>query len=253
MRVFYSQVELEYFTRIHTPSYFPILTLGKAIGGLNFYSGIALLVPLIMVRRVFLDRRIRFLIVGVLILAAGMTIEVFLIPHYLAPFTASFYAIGLQAMRHLRLWHPEGRPAGLTCVRLIVSVCLAMSVLRLFAAPLNLAPLEWPVHNWNFSWYGPGHFGTARAQYKTQLDQLPGKQLVIVRYVPGHNPQDEWVYNDSDIDGSKVVWARELDATDNLNLIHYYRDRKVWLAEPDELPTTVLPYPMPEQLSPASR
>ena len=66
-----------------------------------------------MMRRVFLDRRIRFLVVCVLVLTAGMAIEIFMIPHYLAPFTAAFYAIGLQAMRHLRVWKPEGKPVGL--------------------------------------------------------------------------------------------------------------------------------------------
>jgi hypothetical protein len=45
-----------------------------------------------------------------------MTIQVFLLPHYFAPFTAAFDAIGLQAMRHLRLWKPQGRQAGLMSV-----------------------------------------------------------------------------------------------------------------------------------------
>jgi hypothetical protein len=57
---------------------------------------------------------------------------------------------------------------------------------------------------------------------------------------------NEWVYNDPDIDDSKVVWAREMDPEDNLELIHYYANRKVWLAEPDTTPAKLLPYPMPE-------
>ena len=252
MRHFYHEDELEYFDRIHKWSMYIPLTLGKANGGIQFYAGVALLVPLIMVRRVFLDRRIRFLVVGVLVLAAGLTIEIFMIPHYTAPFTASFYAIGLQAMRHLRLWRPEGRLAGLAMTRFTVFICCLMASLRLCAAPLNLLPPEWPAPNWNYSWYGPGHFGVDRARIKNQLDQLPGKQLVIVRYSPKHNPLDEWVYNAADIDGSKVVWAREMDSADNLELFHYYPDRKVWLAEPDAQPASVSPYPVPQQLTAAS-
>ncbi len=53
-----------------------------------------------------------------------------------------------------------------------------------------------------------------------------------------------------DIDSSKVVWAREMDRADNLELMHYYADRKVWLVEPDTLPAVVAPYPVPGQ-SPA--
>ena len=61
-----------------------------------------------------------------------------------------------------------------------------------------------------------------------------------------HDPFDEWVYNSADIDGSKVVWARDMDAADNLELIRYYTDRKVWLVEPDAV-RRGLPYPVPEQ------
>jgi hypothetical protein len=63
---------------------------------------------------------------------------------------------------------------------------------------------------------------------------------------------DEWVYNSSDIDGSKVIWAREMDAASNLELLSYYRDRKVWLVEPDTQPMTVSPYQVPQKSAVAS-
>ncbi len=205
-----------------------------------------------MLRRVFLDRRIRFLVLCSLVLAAGMVIEIFLIAHYLAPFTAVFYAIGLQAMRHLRVWSPGGQPVGATMVRLLVVICVAMAGLRLFTVPLHIVIPEWPPSEWADKWYGPEHFGVQRAHIEAELEQLPGDQLAIVRYTPGHNPIDEWVYNWADIDGSKVIWAREMDSANNLELIHYYHDRKVWLVEPDTLPASISPYPMPEQLPAAS-
>jgi hypothetical protein len=172
-----------------------------------------------------------------------MVIEIFLIPHYLAPFTAAFYVIGLQAMRHLRVWRPGGSRAGLVMVRLIVSICVILPGMRLFAGPLHLALPEWPASGWTDTWYGPDHFGTERARVEAQMQDLPGPQLVIVRYSNRHNPLNEWVYNAPDIDHSKVVWAREMDATHNLELMRYYPTRKVWLVEPDSLPATVLPYP----------
>jgi len=132
-----------------------------------FFSGFALLPPLLMVRRVFMDARIRFLIQSVLVLAAGLVIQIYVIPHYVAPFTAAFYAIGLQAMRHLRLWKPEGKPVGMTLVRLCVILCLVLPGLRLYAGPLHLALNRWPASRWNFVWYGPDHFGTDRAKIET--------------------------------------------------------------------------------------
>src|SRR5277367_285614 len=104
MRRFYYEKELSDLKKIHTQSEFLPQTLFKVMSAVVFFAGIALLPPLIMVRRVLMDRRIRFLVVCVLVLMAGVVIEIFLVPHYLAPFTSVFYAIGLQAMRHLRLW-----------------------------------------------------------------------------------------------------------------------------------------------------
>jgi hypothetical protein len=225
----------------------------KAKSEILFFAGWALFPPLIMLRRVLLDRRIRFLVLCVLILMAGMAIEVYLIPHYLAPFTAAFYAIGLQAMRHLRVWKPEGRTVGLAWVRLTVTLCLAMAGLRVFADPLHLTPPKWPNGEWVYDWYGPGHFGIERAQIQARLEQLPGKQLVIVRYSAEHYPFEEWVYNAADIDGSKVIWAREMDAANDQELMHYYPDRKVWLVQPDSLPPAISPYQAPQQPTAASR
>jgi hypothetical protein len=50
------------------------------------------------------------------------------------------------------------------------------------------------------------------------------------------------LYNLANIDGSKVVWAREMDATDNSELLRYYKDRTAWLVEPDANPVAVVPY-----------
>ncbi len=246
MRNFYEKEEMGFYRLIHSPSGFVPYTLGKVVFTLLFYSGIALLVPLIMARRVFVDRRIRLLVVCVLVLAGGLIIEIFVLPHYVAPFTAAFYAIGLQAMRHLRVWKPEGRPVGLAMVRFVVALCVLLAGVRLFAKPLHMAPQEWPPSDWLFTWYGPEHFGTERADMEAQLEHLPGGQLAIVRYGTDHNPLNEWVYNSADIDGSKVVWAREMDAADNLELTRNYRGRRVWLVEPDAIPARISPYPVTE-------
>ena len=102
-------------------------------------------------------------------------------------------------------------------------------------------------------WYGPDHYGTERAQIESRLEQLPGKQLVIVRYSPERNALDQWVYNSADIDDSKVIWAREMDAANDLDLMHYYNDRKAWLVRMDTQPASVLPYPEPEQVAAGTR
>jgi hypothetical protein len=247
MRRFYEQQEFDGFQKIHNVSGFVPQTLLKAAEGILFFAGIVLLVPLLMLRPVLLDRRIRFLVLCVLVLMAGQLVEIFLFPHYLAPFTAAFYAIGLQALRHLRLWTPGGQPVGLTLTRLIVTLCVVLAGVRLGAEPLHLGLPTWP-GAWASEWYGSDRrSGTTRAQIESRLEQIPGRQLVIVRYSPEHNSLDEWVYNAADIDNSRVVWAREMDEAGNLELIHYYKDRTVWLVQPDSKPANVSLYPSPTQ------
>ncbi len=247
MRNFYQVLEMELFQGVHSFKWFLSSFLIKAAFTLLFYAGFSLLPPFLMARRILLDRRIRFLVLCVLVLVGGLAIEIYLLPYYVAPFTAAFYAIGLQAMRHLRLWKSEGKPVGLAMVRFTMTVCVVMFGLRVFAEPLHLAPPEWDSGNWNLNWFGPQHFGTERAHIEAWLEQQPGRQLVIVRYYGNHYPVDEWVYNRADIDDSKVVWAHEMGTADNLELFHYYRDRQVWLVEPDAIPARVSPYPMAEQ------
>jgi hypothetical protein len=73
---------------------------------------------------------------------------------------------------------------------------------------------------------------------------LPGEQLVIVRYNQYHDTSNEWVYNRSDIDKAKVVWARDMGDSGNAELFRYFPQRRVWLAEPDLAPPRLSPYPV---------
>lgn len=243
MRDFYYRDELVDYNKIHSLRGFLPETLIKAARGLIFFAGIALLPPWIMLRRVMLDRRIRFLVVCCAVLAFGMSIEIFLIVHYLAPFTAAFYAIGLQAMRHLRVWNPGGQPVGMGMVRFLVTVVFALAIVRVFAGVPSAQASGDNSRAWSYQWYGPGPAGRARAQVQAALEQIPGGQLVVVRYSASHDPFQEWVYNSANIDQSKIIWAREMNESSNCELIRYYRNRRVWLVQPDLQPVAVSPYP----------
>ena len=243
MRRFYEQTELDSYFKTHRLFGYIPRTIRKAHDGLQFFSGAVLLPPLFMMGRVLRDKRIRFLMLCLVVLMAGMAIEIYIIPHYLAAFTACFYALGLQATRHLYVWKPERRRVGVTTVRLLLTVCVALGGLRMFSDSLHLTPPEWPLQGWLWNWYGPGHYGSERVRIEARLEQCPRNQLVLVRYAPDHETHDEWVYNSADIDSSKVIWAREMDAASNRELIHYYGDRNVWLVEPDKQPVSVTPYP----------
>ena len=86
--------------------------------------------------------------------------------------------------------------------------------------------------NFPLNWASSNLGNYDRAQTLADLRHRAGKSLVIVRYIDGHNPEDEWVYNDADIDAAKVIWARDMEAG-NQRLLDYFRDRQVYLVEPD--------------------
>jgi len=246
MRDFYIEEEARLAEKFHTPFGFVLQNVLKATSVIQFFAGISLLPALIMGRRVFFDKRTRFFVLSYMVWLPGMFIVVFFVPHYCAPFTAAFYVLGLQCLRHLRAWKPRRVPIGRSMARFAVAACIAMAAIRAWADPLHIRYASWPGNVfWLLSWYGPAPFGKERADVEARLAQLPGKQLVIARYATNHDPLKEWVYNAADINASKVIWAREMDAASNRELLEYYKDRNVWLVQPDAQPVTVTPYQLP--------
>jgi len=242
MRRFYYDSEMVVYYHEHSLLGYPLVTLVKVWTAVIFFAGYALLPPLIMLRRVLHDRRIRFLVQGVLVLMAGMLIMIYMIPHYLAPFTIAFYAIGLQAMRHLRVWRPEDKPVGTALVRFCVLLCFVLGGLRAFSAPLHLPVAEWPASNWSTLWYGPDVYGTDRAHVVSELESHAGLQLALVRTSPNRNVLDQWIYNGADLNTARVLWAYDMGAAQNAELMRQYPGRTAWIIDLATEPATVTPY-----------
>jgi hypothetical protein len=214
-----------------------------------FYFGIVLLVPFLMAAlnsphgfawKEF-NPNTRFLLVTTGVSVAGFALEVTFLPHYGAPITCVIIALVLLAMRYGRSWRWHQQPTGLAITRAIPMVCVMLLLLRVAATPLRLPLVQsWPP--WPPIWCSPGRQMLDRARIASQLQSYPGRQLAIVRYSAAHDYRREWVYNSADIDGSKVVWARDMGAAKNQELIDYFKDRRVWLVEPDEKPPRLTPY-----------
>jgi hypothetical protein len=234
MREFYSKWEMGDFLYAKTPAGFASRTVQKAGTVLFFFFGPALFVPLIMIHRAVRDARVRLLVLVGGFFGLGLAMSAWLFPHYVAPFVGGVYAMLLVAMMHLRAW----RPYGTAMVRFTVVVCMLLAVVRVVAAPLGIEIRRWPT-----MWYGTEPLGLPRAQVLSELERQAGRQLAIVRYSNKHSVFDDWVYNAADVDGSKVVWAREMDGAANAELLSYFRGRRAWLVEPDAVPPRVSPYP----------
>jgi hypothetical protein len=158
-------------------------------------------------------------------------------PHYIAPLAAVFYAITVLMMRDLYHMSPTAS-AGRLVARSVPLICAVLFAARV-AAPLAGMTSK---PTWVRTWCSQDEQNLQRANILFQLKQTPGDHLVVVRYRPDHDfILDEWVYNGADIDGSKVIWARDMGG-ENTELLRYFSDRRAWLVEPDYNPPKLTPY-----------
>jgi hypothetical protein len=182
----------------------------------QFYLGPLLTVPLLALPWIVHQRKfaLPLLICGVT--AAGIAVEAQTLPHYFSPATGALYILLVQGLRQLNLWQRR-TGFGPAVVRAIPVLAVAMILLRVTAviAHTRIEPV-WPRGD------------LQRAAALRSLHQLPGEHLVLVRYSPQHNPHREWVWNDADIDAAKVVWARDMGASRNQELLQHFRTRRVW-------------------------
>jgi hypothetical protein len=147
-------------------------------------------------------------------------------PHYAAAFAGVFYLRSAQGLSRLGAWR---KPLGPALAAGIVAVFLLSGRDRFSATLADRS----------------AHFGADRAAMQRNLAEMPGRQLVLVRYAPGHNYQNEWVFNAADIDASKIVWAREMGPDEDRPFVEYFRDRQVWLVEADQTPPLLTAYSTP--------
>lgn len=235
MRRFYSEWATGLYVNVHTVHGF-MEALGDKWKTMEaFFLGPALLFPLVAFPGSVLAPRIRVPMLIAASLAAGVVVEMWFFPHYISPITCAIYAAVLEAIRRLRDWKPGGRPSGLLLSRAVPVICTSTVLVVVAARILGFNPVTVSGLEFVSPWNGLQD----RAVVLKGLEQQPGRQLVLVRYSPGHNVHAEWVYNDADIDRAKVVWAREMDAESNQRLVQYFSDRRVWLVEPDFTPPRI--------------
>ena len=186
------------------------------------------LAPLYLVLPFFLaslrERRLIWVAATLGLFALGVNLFPAFQEHYLAAVTCLFVLVSVVGLQRLSLIK-----AGSDAPQLIALVCVAQFLF----------------------WYGVALSGgnavvrenPRRAFVNRALAAAPGRQLVFVRYSPQHVFQEEWVWNEADIDAARVVWARDLGADENRKLLAYYRDRTAWLLEPDFNPPRLVACP----------
>lgn len=207
----------------------------RAFENWSFFCGPVLTIPLLLLPKVFLDRRTRPLVVILALMLGVNLFQMVLYPYHLGPTVPILFAIIAQGARHVYVVLSRARPARGLAFALLLPLCVALaSTWKVTAAELNI-----PLTYWE---HGAEAHRDARAYIQQWLSRRPRKQLVIVQYSSTHSPDQEWVYNGADIDHSKVVWARAMNPQSDAQLIKYFQDREVWLLNADAKPQHVQPY-----------
>ena len=233
MRNYYPVREMAAYRQSHSVRGWLVETWRKATTMLFFYFWPAVLPVVFSLPIMWKNRRARFALICGAVMLFGLTLEIWpMTLHYHAPITGLMVLLVIQAMRYLRHVRWRDRPVGIAVSRAVPLFCAAILVIRVGAAILHVPVPEHGLTPW-FS-ISPGN--TERARILNYLEKQPGQQLVMVHYEPDHNVAEEWVYNRADIDDAKVVWARDFGSMKNSPLLAYFKQRNVWMLEPDRNP-----------------
>jgi hypothetical protein len=236
----YYEPQAAFYRQAHTISGWAHETLLKSISILMFYLWPMGLIILLMFRKLWrIDGVFRLAIWTSIAIFAGLSLEIWpMMLHYAAPLAPVAILISVAALRSVRQVRWKGRPVGVYVSWALPILCVAMVTLRAGAATLHIDVPDQGLLPWFTD--RQGNFERLRVEH--QLERIPGKHLVVVRYGSRHKPSNEWVYNPAVIGSAKVVWAREMTPAEDASLIRYFSDRDVWLLEPDSHPVRLVPY-----------
>jgi hypothetical protein len=184
-------------------------------------SALALIIAVLFRR----GRKVRMALAIIGVATTGLLLERFPNAHYFAPATGLVLLLVVLGVQYLR-------------VKAGALVLMVFAVLFFGGAAIHASRLTPDEHPHPL-------FAEHRLSVIHRLESgggRGGRHVVIVRYAPDHDPLDDWVFNHANIDGSAIVWARDMGAARNRELLDYYRDRQVWLLEPDAREPALVPY-----------
>ncbi len=226
--------------------------LANLIGFYRLFLGLPLfLVILISSRRLVINRRLRVPLLLLLLFYLGLSVEVNLYPHYFAPATVLVFLIATAAVQDVSSVFSPGKMrraavCALFCCIAIFDVRRIMDPSSRICPHIDLAeqaaqrdPGMVSMNSEPSPTVGARSI-RARVPFSEERDRVfaflqkqPGQHLVLVRYGPHHIVLEEWVYNDANIDQSRIVWAHAMPGGKDEELLRYYPDRRVWILDDD--------------------
>jgi hypothetical protein len=219
IRKFFEEWDKPFYDQAH--AFPPQVALVFCLGTLPFFLtpvSAAAVFAAVFLRR---SRKVRMALAITAVSIAGLLLERFSVAHYFAPATALVLVLVLLGVQFL------GARLGRRAVAIFAILFFAGAGFQVVRGARLPEHQEFAMHRRN----------TIR-----RLESGGGRHLVVVRYGPNHDVHEEWVFNHADIDGSSVIWARDMGEGRNRELLDYYQSRQVWLLEPDGPSPALIPY-----------
>ena len=216
MQEYYAQVELRVYESQHTWKGFSRNLLGRLYMWWSFFLGPVLTLPMLAFFATWKSRRTMILAFLIVVTAVTSSLATFFSRTTSPRRPLVFYAAIVQGMRVLNRKVPSLVPA----IPLICAAMIAMRAVFAVAAPPDLVGPK--------TWARNSHFPLGREIIADRILEEGRQNLVIVHYGPNHDVHSQYVYNAADIDGSPIVWAHDMGAAKNAELLRYFGSRKVW-------------------------
>ena len=190
-----------------------------------FFFGAALSPALLFAHRILKTRQLRVIWAAGAVVGLQVLTEQSGYPHYLSPATPIIVLFIVRGFEYLSHARPKGIPLGPAVVRFAVPMMLAVIAVRAAVLSPSHPP---PAETMFFSWCCTDNRSRDREPLVEKLTAEPGKHLVLVSYDLKKYDTFEWVYNEPDIDHSKIVFARDMGPEKNQELLNYFSGRRVW-------------------------
>ena len=156
--------------------------------------------------------------------------------HYVAPLGCCFYLLLVQAFRYFWLTSKKAGKRNVTLI-LLIAMTTASAYYQKFTAydwifgiVHNIERQDFSKTNLNLNESQTFPISVTATQYRQLIEETaagdPQKYLIIVDYDKDFKCFDEIVFNKSDFQNAKVVWALSLGEEKDRALLNFYGDRK---------------------------
>jgi hypothetical protein len=178
----------------------------------------------------------------ILVVVLGQSIVSLWFPHYSAPVVPLVIAVAALTFARQARGSPMARTWGPPVIVLLAAMYVSMPALWALARNLFGQPREAS----ETSLETRALAGLTKTDVVLQLEAEPGSHLVFVSYDDdGPAGDGEWVYNAADLRTARIVFAHDLGAAKNAELIAAHPDRHTWRVSVTRLQRThsLEPYP----------